>query len=68
MIQQVLDEAVAYAASFSHLGKSARYIPELQRQIQRSWAHASSQWTVHATMRGTGINPSPCRAFQRLFR
>lgn len=31
MIQQVLDEAVAYAARFTHLGKSAGYIPELAK-------------------------------------
>lgn len=31
MIQQILDEAVAYAAKFTHLGKSASYIPELAK-------------------------------------
>ncbi len=31
MVQQVLDEAVAYAARFTHLGKSAGYIPELAK-------------------------------------
>lgn len=31
MIQQVLDEAIAYASEFTHLGKAASYIPELAK-------------------------------------
>ncbi len=31
MIQQVLDEAMAYASEFTHLGKVASYIPELAK-------------------------------------